>query len=115
MAVPVDQISPEEKRAMGVVSRRRLLHFAAAAALTAPHSAWPQAGSAPSRPVRAATGLRATWQSTAWLGAESGLFNKYSIDLTVPAIAVGGPEAGAGLGRGDRGVADTRGLDVAEE
>ena len=44
-----------------------------------------------------ATGLLAMWQSTAWLGAEAGLFKKRGIDMTLPAIAVGGPEAAAGL------------------
>jgi ABC-type nitrate/sulfonate/bicarbonate transport system substrate-binding protein len=59
--------------------------------------------------------LRATWQSTAWLGAESGLFKKYGVDMTLPAIAVGGPEAGAGLVRGDWEFAHTGALVVAEE
>ena len=48
-----------------------------------------------------ATGLLAMWQSTAWLGAEVGLFKKRGIDMTLPAISVGGPEAAAGLIRGD--------------
>jgi hypothetical protein len=48
-----------------------------------------------------ATGLLATWQSTAWLGAEAGIFKKYGIDMSLPAIAIGGPEAAAGLTRGD--------------
>ena len=48
-----------------------------------------------------ATGLLATWQSTAWLGAEAGIYKKHGIDMTLPAIAVGGPQAAAGVIRGN--------------
>jgi ABC-type nitrate/sulfonate/bicarbonate transport system substrate-binding protein len=65
--------------------------------------------------VRAATGLLATWQSAAWLGVEAGLFKKHKINMTLPAIAVGGPEAAAGLIRGDWEFAHTGALPVAEE
>src|SRR6185437_3836284 len=65
--------------------------------------------------VRVATGLLAMWQSTAWLGAEAGLFKKRGIDMTLPAIAVGGPEAAAGLIRGDWEFAHTGSVPVAEE
>jgi hypothetical protein len=65
--------------------------------------------------VRVATGLLATWQSTAWLGAEAGLFKSRGIDVTLPAIAVGGPQAAAGLIRGDWDFAHTGTLPVAEE
>jgi ABC-type nitrate/sulfonate/bicarbonate transport system substrate-binding protein len=65
--------------------------------------------------VRVATGLLATWQSTAWLGAEAGLFRKRGIDLTLPALAVGGPQAAAGLISGDWEFAHTGTLPVAEE
>jgi ABC-type nitrate/sulfonate/bicarbonate transport system substrate-binding protein len=65
--------------------------------------------------VRAAAGLLATWQSTAWLGAQAGLFKKHKIDMSLPAIAVGGPEAAAGLIRGDWEFAHTGALPVAEE
>ncbi len=68
-----------------------------------------------SRKVRAATGLLATWQSTAWLGAEAGLFKKHQVDMTLPAIAVGGPQAAAGVIRGDWEFAHTGALPVAEE
>ena len=67
------------------------------------------------RPVRIAAGLLAIWQSTAWLGAESGLFRKRGIDATLPAIGVGGPEAAAGLVRGDWEFAHTGTVPVAEE
>src|SRR6185437_10789104 len=87
----------------------------AGATVAAPLSAWSQASQRSPRSVRAATGLRATWQSTAWLGAEAGVFKKYGIDMTLPAIAVGGPEAGAGIIRGDWEFAHTGALVVAEE
>jgi hypothetical protein len=67
------------------------------------------------RPVRAATGLLATWQSTAWLGTEAGIFRKHGIDMSFPAIAVGGPQAAAGVIRGDWEFAHTGALPVAEE
>jgi hypothetical protein len=56
--------------------RRNFLRLAAGAAAlpAAPHFAWAQVPPATSQPVRVATGLLATWQSTAWLGAEAGLF-----------------------------------------
>jgi ABC-type nitrate/sulfonate/bicarbonate transport system substrate-binding protein len=98
--------------------RRRFLHLATgAAALPAVSGfAWAQSPSiGAGGTVRAATGLLATWQSTAWLGAEAGLFKKRGIDMTLPAIAVGGPEAAAGLVRGDWEFAHTGSVPVAEE
>ena len=93
--------------------RREFLNLIpGAAAVAASRLAWAQ--EAPQR-VRVATGLLATWQSTAWLGAEAGLFKKRGIDLTLPAIAVGGPQAAAGLIRGDWEFAHTGALPVAEE
>jgi ABC-type nitrate/sulfonate/bicarbonate transport system substrate-binding protein len=95
--------------------RREFLHLIAGAAAvpaTASHLAWSQETS---QRARVATGLLATWQSTAWLGAEAGLFKKRGIDMTLPAIAVGGPQAAAGLIRGDWEFAHTGTLPVAEE
>jgi ABC-type nitrate/sulfonate/bicarbonate transport system substrate-binding protein len=99
------------------LSRRKLLRLlAGAAALSAaPHFALAQVSSTTSQRVRVATGLLATWQSTAWLGAEAGLFKRRGIDMTLPAIAVGGPEAAAGLVRGDWEFAHTGTVPVAEE
>src|SRR5947209_15143678 len=96
--------------------RRQFLHLAAGAAVlpAVSHLAWAEAAPASQR-VRVATGLLATWQSTAWLGAEAGLFKKYGIEMTLPAIAVGGPEAAAGLIRGDWEFAHTGSVPVAEE
>ena len=97
--------------------RRKFLHLAVGgAALPAvPHFAWAQLAPTTTQRIRVATGLLATWQSTAWLGAEAGLFKKRGIDMTLPAIAVGGPEAAAGLIRGDWEFAHTGSVPVAEE
>jgi hypothetical protein len=93
--------------------RREFLHLiSAAAAVPASRLALTQETS---QRVRVATGLLATWQSTAWLGAEAGLFKKRGIDLTLPAIGVGGPQAAAGLIRGNWEFAHTGTLPVAEE
>jgi ABC-type nitrate/sulfonate/bicarbonate transport system substrate-binding protein len=97
--------------------RRALLRLAAgAAALPATwHLSWAQVSPTVSQRVRVATGLLATWQSTAWLGAEAGLFKKRRIEMSLPAVAVGGPEAAAGLTRGDWEFAHTGTVPVAEE
>src|SRR5258708_13824236 len=98
--------------------RRNFLHLAAGATALPTVSRFVWAQSPPTSPggaVRVATGLLATWQSTAWLGAEAGLFKKRGIDMTLPAIAVGGPEAAAGLIRGDWQFAPPGTVPVAEE
>jgi hypothetical protein len=71
--------------------RRTFLQLAmGAAALPAEsHVAWGQVPPRTSQHVRVATGLLATWQSTAWLGAEVGLFKKRGIEMSLPALAVG--------------------------
>jgi ABC-type nitrate/sulfonate/bicarbonate transport system substrate-binding protein len=98
-------------------TRRNFLHVLAgsAAASAASRIAWAQSSASATQAVRAATGLLATWQSIAWLGTETGLFKKYKIDMTLPAIAVGGPQAATGLLRGDWEFAHTGALPVAEE
>lgn len=97
--------------------RRRFLHIlAGAAAVPAiPRFSRAELSTTTSQNVRVATGLLAMWQSTAWLGAEAGIFKKRGIDLTLPAIAVGGPEAAAGLIRGDWEFAHTGTVPVVEE
>src|SRR3954468_18405484 len=98
-------------------SRRKFLQLAAGAPAlpAAPYLAYAQDSPTASQAVRVATGLLATWQSTAWLGAEAGIFKKYGIDMSLPAIAIGGPEAAAGLTRGDWEFAHTGSAPVAEE
>ncbi len=93
--------------------RREFLHLIPGAVVVAASRL--ARAQAASQHVRVATGLLATWQSTAWLGAEAGLFAKRGIDLTLPAVAVGGPQAAAGLIRGDWEFAHTGALPVAEE
>jgi ABC-type nitrate/sulfonate/bicarbonate transport system substrate-binding protein len=65
--------------------------------------------------ARVASGLLTTWQSIAWLGAEAGLFKKLDIIMSFPALSVGGPEAVAGLVRGNWEFAHTGLLPVAEQ
>jgi ABC-type nitrate/sulfonate/bicarbonate transport system substrate-binding protein len=108
---------PEQERDPGKPSRRKFLHLLAGSATVAMGSqiGWAQGPAKAAQAVRAATGLLATWQSTAWLGAEAGLFKKHNIDMTLPAIAVGGPKAAGGLIHGDWEFAHTGALPVAEE
>jgi ABC-type nitrate/sulfonate/bicarbonate transport system substrate-binding protein len=97
--------------------RRTFLHLAAGAVALPAASQFSRAQVSATTPqrVRVATGLLATWQSTAWLGAEAGVFKNRGIDMSLPAIAVGGPEAAAGLSRGDCEFAHTGTVPVAEE
>jgi ABC-type nitrate/sulfonate/bicarbonate transport system substrate-binding protein len=99
------------------LSRRAILQLVAGLAVSpvASHLAWAQEARTVARRARVATGLLATWQSTAWLGAEAGLFKKRGIVISFPAIAVGGPEAATGLIRGNWEFAHTGTLPVAEE
>src|SRR5262245_39982099 len=108
---------PEQERDPSKPSRRRFLHLLAGSGTVAIAAkiVWSQSPTKAVRATRAAAGLLATWQSTAWLGAEAGLFKKHNIDMTMPAIAVGGPQAAAGLIRGDWEFAHTGALPVAEE
>jgi len=97
------------------VDRRKFLHLIAGAA-TVPLTDWRFASAQEGvRRVRVATGLLATWQSIAWLGAEAGVFKRHGIDMSLPAVAVGGPQAAAGVIQGDWEFAHTGTLPVAEE
>jgi hypothetical protein len=75
------------------LARRQFLQMIASTAAAPLTIARPISAEEAARPVRTATGLLATWQSTAWLGAELGVFKKHGIDMSLPAIAVGGPQA----------------------
>jgi hypothetical protein len=72
-------------------TRRDVLDLAAAAAAlpAAPHLARAQVTSTTSQRIRVASGLLVTWQSTMWLGAETGIFKNRGIDLTLPATCSG--------------------------
>ena len=95
--------------------RRKFLHLIVGVAAVPLAAARFVRAQEPARPVRVATGLLATWQSTAWLGAEAGVFKKRGIELSLPAIAVGGPQAAARVISGDCVFAHTGTLPVAEE
>ena len=97
------------------LSRRVFLQLIASVAAAPAIAFRPAAAQESLRRVRVATGLLATWQSTAWLGAEAGVFRRHGIDMTLPAIAVGGPRAAADVIRGDCEFAHTGALPVAEE
>src|SRR5260370_36650497 len=56
--------------------------------------------------ARIASGFRATIQSLGWIGMEAGIFERLELDVSFPAVETGGPEAAAGLARGDWGVAE---------
>jgi ABC-type nitrate/sulfonate/bicarbonate transport system substrate-binding protein len=64
--------------------------------------------------VRMTSGLRATTHGMSWYGAEAGIFKKYGLDVSYPAIEMGGPEAAAGLMRGEWEFCHTGTLPVAE-
>lgn len=95
--------------------RREFLQMIAGAAAAPSNAFRPAAAQETLRHVRVATGLLATWQSTAWLGAAAGIFKSHGIDMSLPAIAVGGPQAAADVIRGDCEFAHTGTLPVAEE
>lgn len=93
---------------MGSCLTRRTF-LAAASGMLAVGSALParKGRAAAGDRVRIATGLRAGFQSLGWIGAEAGIFNRLGLDVTFPKLEVGGPEAEAGLARGDWDVAET--------
>ena len=95
--------------------RREFLRLIAGAVALPAIAFRASAAQASLRHVRVATGVLATWQSTAWLGAEAGVFKKRGIDMSLPAIAVGGPQAAARVIGGDCEFAHTGALPVAEE
>ena len=64
--------------------------------------------------VRMSTGLRATVQSISWIGSEAGMFRKHGLDVSFPKLEVGGPEAVAGMMRGDWEFCQTGTLPIAE-
>ena len=94
--------------------RRRFLQLLMGAAAI-PAIAGRSSSAQTQRQVRVATGLLAMWQSTAWLGAEAGIFRSRQIEMSLTGVAIGGPQAAAGLIRGDYEFAHTGVLPVAEE
>ena len=57
--------------------------------------------------IRIVTGLRATVQSLGWIGTEIGFFKRLGLEIAFPKLETGGPEAAAGLVRGDWEIAET--------
>ncbi len=57
--------------------------------------------------VRIVTGLRATNQSLGWIGTEAGIFKRLGLEVAFPRLETGGPQAAAGLIRGDWEFAET--------
>jgi len=74
----------------------------------------PDAHSAERTEVRMATGLRATAQSIVWIGTEAGVFRKHDLKVSFAKLEAGGPEATAGLMRGDWEFAQTGTVPIAE-
>ena len=60
------------------------------------------------------TALRAPTHSLAWCGTEAGVFGQQGIDVTFPVIETTGPEAVAGLARGEWDFCQTGTLPVVE-
>ena len=94
--------------------RRTFLQLMAGAAAV-PALAGRSSSAEKHRQVRVATGLLAMWQSTAWLGAEAGIFRNRQIEMSLTGIAIGGPQAAGGVIRGEYEFAHTGVLPVAEE
>ena len=61
----------------------------------------------PSHRTRIVTGLRATLESLGWIAMEIGIFKRLGLECTFPRLETGGPEAVAGVVRGDWEFAET--------
>ena len=66
------------------------------------------------RKVRMTTALRAPTHSLAWCGAEAGVFKQQGLEVSFPVIETTGPEAVAGLARGEWDFCQTGTLPVVE-
>lgn len=64
--------------------------------------------------VRMTTALRAPTHSLAWCGTETGVFKQQGLDVSFPVIETTGPEAVAGLARGEWDFCQTGTLPVVE-
>jgi hypothetical protein len=61
----------------------------------------------PRHRTRIVTGRRATLESLGWIAMEVGIFERLGLDCTFPRLETGGPEAVAGIVRGDWEFAET--------
>ena len=98
-------------------TRRRLITVGAGAAALGvlPGVSAINSAKAADTKVRMATGVRATTQCMAWIGAEAGTFRKHGLEVEFPKIEVGGIEAARGLVRGDWDFSHTGTTPIAEE
>ncbi len=64
--------------------------------------------------VRMTTALRAPTHGLAWCGTETGVFKQQGLDVSFPVIETTGPEAVAGLARGEWDFCQTGTLPVVE-
>src|SRR4026209_2306790 len=63
--------------------------------------------SSDSHRTRTGTGLRGTFESLGWIAKEVGIFKRLGLECTFPRLETGGPEAVAGVVRGDWEFAET--------
>ena len=63
--------------------------------------------SSASHRTRIVTGLRATFESLGWIAMEVGIFKRLGLECTFPRLETGGPEAVAGVVRGEWEFAET--------
>lgn len=61
----------------------------------------------PGHRIRIVTGLRATFECLGWIAMEVGIFKRLGLACTFPRLETGGPEAVAGVVRGDWELAET--------
>jgi hypothetical protein len=98
-----------------IVRRRLITAGVGAAALAAlPEGIATHSVMAANTKIRMSTGLRATAQSISWIGSEAGVFRKHGLDVSFPKLEVGGPEAAAGMMRGDWEFCQTGTLPIVE-
>jgi len=94
----------EKTRMRWSMSRRRFVAVAAGAIAA---ESIPYALGVSTDRVRIVTGLRAGVQSLGWIGMEAGIFRRLGLEIAFPKLETGGPEAAAGLIRGDWEFAET--------
>ena len=66
-----------------------------------PHDPREAVQAQPSHRTRIVTGNRATFESLGWIAMEVGIFKRLGVECTFPRLETGGPEAVAGVVRGD--------------
>ena len=72
-----------------------------------PHDPREAVQAQPSHRTRIVTGNRATFESLGWIAMEVGIFKRLGVECTFPRLETGGPEAVAGVVRGDWEFAET--------